>query len=153
MGPVLGKDYSHSNQTIRAMLSGKMPRLLRLAFDYIDVRDVADLHLLAMTRPEAAGERFLATTNQNVSYREEAEILRRHLGDTASKVSTKELPDFLVRLVAIFNKDVRMPATFLGQNTACSGEKAKRLLGWLPEFTAEEAIAATAKTMVELGLV
>ncbi len=153
MGPVLGKDYSHSNQMIRAMLTGKMPRLLKLAFDYIDVRDVADLHHLAMTRPEAAGERFLATANQNVSYREEAEILRRHLGDDASKVSTKEIPDFLVKLVAIFNKDVRMPATFLGQNTACSNEKAKRLLGWQPKWSAEEAIAATAKSMVELGLV
>jgi nucleoside-diphosphate-sugar epimerase len=153
MGPVLGKDYSHSNQIIHAMLGGKMPRLLRLSFDYIDVRDIADLHMLAMTRPEAAGERFLATANQNVSYREEAEILRRHLGDAASKVSTKEMPDFLVRLVAIFNKDVRMPATFLGQNTACSGEKAKRLLGWQPKYTAEEAIAATAKSMIELRLV
>lgn len=152
MGPVLGQDYSHSNQIIKAMLTGKMPYLLKIGFDCVDARDVADLHLLAMTRPKAAGERFLATTGENLTYKEEAEILQRNLGSTAKKVSTKVMPDILVKFLAIFNKDLRMPATFLGQNTACSNAKAKKLLGWQPR-SAEEAIMATAKSMIELGLI
>lgn len=152
MGPVLGKDFSHSNQIVRAMLTGQMPFLLKIGFDYVDVRDVADLHLLAMTRPEAVGERFLATTTENLTYKEEAEILRRSLGDAAGKVPTTEMPDFIVRFLALFMKDLRMPATFFGQNTACSNAKAKKLLGWQPR-SAEEAIVATAKSMVEFGLV
>lgn len=152
MGPVLGKDFSHSNQIIRAMLTGKMPFLLKIGFDYVDVRDVADLHLLAMTRVEAAGERFLATTSENLTYQEEAKILKKNLGNLANKVSTQEIPDFLVRILAIFVKSMRMPATFLGQNTTCSNAKAKNMLGWQPR-SAEEAIVATAKSMVELGLV
>lgn len=152
MGPVLGQDFSHSNRIIQAMLNGKMRFLLKIGFDYVDVRDVADLHLLAMTRPEAAGERFLATTNQNLTYREEARILRKHLGNAAKKVSTREIPDFLAKFLAIFMKDLRMPVTFLGQNTACSNAKAKNLLGWQPR-PAEEAIVATAKSLVELGLI
>ncbi|MDF2544066.1 MAG: nucleoside-diphosphate-sugar epimerase [Herbinix sp.] len=152
MGPVLGKDFSHSNQIVKAMLTGKMPYLLKIGFDYIDVRDVADLHLLAMIRSEAAGERFLATTGENLTYKEEAKILQRCLGSTAKKVSTKEIPNFLVKILALFKKDLRMPATFLGQNTACSNAKAKKILGWQPR-SAEEAIIATAKSMVELGLI
>ncbi|WP_297426516.1 aldehyde reductase [Clostridium sp.] len=152
MGPVLGQDFSHSNQIIRAMLSGNMPFLLNIGFDYVDVRDVAELHLLAMTCPEAAGERFIATTGENLTYKEEAEILQRYLGSTAKKVSTKALPDFIIKFMAIFKKDLRMPATFLGQNTACSNAKAKKLLGWQPR-SAEEAIVATAKSMIELGLI
>ncbi|WP_180277938.1 aldehyde reductase [Clostridium sp. LS] len=152
MGPVLGQDFSHSNQIIRAMLSGNMPFLLNIGFDYVDVRDVAELHLLAMTCPEAAGERFIATTGENLTYKEEAEILQRYLGSTAKKVSTKALPDFVIKFMAIFKKDLRMPATFLGQNTACSNAKAKKLLGWQPR-SAEEAIVATAKSMIELGLI
>lgn len=105
-----------------------------------------------MTRPEAAGERFLATTGENLTYKEEAEILKRNLGNTAKKVSTKVMPDFIVKFLTLFNKDLRMPATFLGQNTACSNAKAKRILGWQPR-SAEEAIIATAKSMVELGLI
>lgn len=152
MGPVLGKDFSHSNQIIRSMLTGKMPFLLKMGFDYVDVRDVADLHLLAMTRAEAAGERFLATAGENLTYKEEAEILRKHLGSAAKEVSTRVIPNFLVRFLALFVKSYRMPATFLGKNTACSNAKAKNLLGWQPR-PAEEAIVATAKSMVELGLI
>lgn len=152
MGPVLGKDFSHSNQTILTMLNGKMKFLLKLGFDYIDVRDVADLHLLAMTHPKAAGERFIATTGENLTYKEEAKILKKYLGNRAKKVSTKEMPDFLVKFMAFFIKDLRMPATFLGQNTACSNEKAKKMFGWNPR-SAEEAIIATAKSMIELGLI
>jgi len=152
MGPVLGQDFSHSNQIIRAMLRGDMPFLLNIGFDYVDVRDVAELHLFAMIYPEAAGERFIATTGENLTYKEEAEILQRYLGSTAKKVSTKALPDFMIKFMAIFKKDLRMPATFLGQNTACSNAKAKKLLGWQPR-SAEEAIVATAKSMIELGLI
>lgn len=152
MGPVLGQDYSHSNQIIKGMLDGKMPFLLKVGFDCVDARDVADLHLLAMTRSEAAGERFLATTGENLTYKDEAKLLQRNLGGLAKKVSTKVMPDFLVKFLAIFMKDLRMPATFLGQNTACSNAKAKKLLGWQPR-SAEEAIIATAKSMVELGLI
>lgn len=152
MGPVLGQDFSHSNQIIRAMISGDMPFLLNIGFDYVDVRDVAELHLLAMTCPEAAGERFIATTGENLTYKEEAKILQRYLGSTAKKVSTKVLPDFIIKFMAIFKKDLRMPATFLGQNTACSNAKAKKLLCWQPR-SAEEAIVATAKSMIELGLI
>jgi nucleoside-diphosphate-sugar epimerase len=152
MGPVLGQDYSHSNQIIRAMLRGDMPFLLNIGFDYVDVRDVAELHVLAMTSPEAAGERFIATTGENLTYKEEAKILQKYLGSKAKKVSIKVLPDFIIKFMAIFKKELRMPATFLGQNTACSNAKAKKLLGWQPR-SVEEAIVETAKSMIELGLI
>ncbi|GKU23228.1 SDR family oxidoreductase [Clostridium folliculivorans] len=151
MGPILGKDFSHSNQIIRTMLMGKMPFLMKMGFDSVDVRDVAELHLLAMTKQAAAGERFLATTGENITYKQEAKLLRQNFGDEANKVSTREMPNFLVKLLAVFMKDLRMPATFLGQNTACSNLKAKNLLGWQPR-PAREGILATARSMIELNL-
>jgi len=151
MGPVLGQDFSHSNKIIQDLLTGKMPILLPLAFDYVDVRDVADLHLLAMTHPNAAGERFLATTGENISYQQEAKILKEGLGQAASRVSTFVAPAWLIKVLAVFRKDLKMPATFLGQSTACSPAKAKSLLGWKPR-PAREAILATAQTMLDLGL-
>ena len=152
MGPGLGKDFSHSNQIVKNMLEGKMPSLLRMGFDYVDIRDVADLHILAMERPEAAGERFLATSGENITYQHLAELLKTHFGERASRVSTQVVPDLVVKIAARFNKELRMPATFLGQNTACSGEKAKKLLGWQPR-PAEEAILATAGSLFDLGLI
>jgi nucleoside-diphosphate-sugar epimerase len=151
MGPVLGKDFSHSNRIIKNIFEGKMKNLLHMGFDYVDIRDVADLHILAMERPEAAGERFLATAGENLTYKQLVEILKKHFGGKADKVSTREVPDFVVKILALFNKDLRMPATFLGQNTACSNEKAKKMLGWQPR-SAEDAIIATAQSMFDLGI-
>ena len=152
MGPVFGRDFSHSNQIIQSILNGKSPLLLKMAFDYVDARDVADLHLLAATRAETSGERFLAASGESLTYKEIAGILLGRFGESAKKISAKEAPDFLVKALSLFIKDLRMPATFLGQNTACSNEKAKKMLGWNPR-SAREAIIATAESMIELGLI
>lgn len=150
MGPVLGSDQSHSNDIMEQLLSGKMPFLMNLSFDYVDVRDVASLQILAMTRPEAAGQRFLATSGENVSYKQQSLWLKEELGEKAANVTTFVLPDFAVRLLAHFIKALKMPATFLGQNTACSKDKAAAMLGWQPR-SAKAAILATATSMLELG--
>ncbi|WP_241407849.1 hypothetical protein [Clostridium beijerinckii] len=71
---------------------------------------------------------------------------------SAQKVPTKEMPNFIVEFLAFFIKDLHMPAKSLGQNTACSNAKAKKLLGLKPR-SAEEAILATSKSMIELGLI
>jgi dihydroflavonol-4-reductase len=60
LGPVLSRDFSASVQVVERLLSGRVPGVPRLGFSFVDVRDVADLHIRAMTAPEAAGQRFIA---------------------------------------------------------------------------------------------
>jgi len=152
MGPVLGKDFSHSQQVIRQMLQGEIKACPKISSCYVDVRDVADLHLLAMTHPEASGERFLATTGQALSMLDVAKILRQRLGDAASKVPTKEVPNWLLRLAALRNPSLKMIVTLLGIYMQASGEKAKQVLGWSPRSN-EDAIVATAESMLHLDLI
>ncbi len=152
MGPVLGVDYSHSNQSIRRMLAGEIPACPKITSCYIDVRDVADLHILAMTDPKANGERFLATTGDALSMLDVAKILKRKLGNDARKVPTKEIPNFILRLAALRKPELKMIVALLGQYMQASNEKARRLLGWSPR-TSEEAIVATAESLLKLGLV
>lgn len=149
MGPILGNDYSHSNNIIRQMLEGTQKNLAKIYSDYVDVRDVADLHILAMTRPEANGERFIASSSENLSMLDVANILRKHLGEDAKKVPKKEVPNMVVRVAALFNPNLRMIATLLGQDMSTSNQKSKQLLGWTPR-SAEEAIIATGKSMVKV---
>lgn len=149
MGPILGNDYSHSNDTVRQMLEGKLKNVPKIYSDYVDVRDVADLHILAMLHPEANGERFLASSAENLSMLDIAKILRKHLGEDAKDVPKGELPNIVVRVAAIFNPKLRMIATLLGQDMSTSNQKAKQLLGWTPR-SAEEAIIATGKSMVKI---
>ncbi len=152
MGPVLGTDYSHSNQILRRMLEGEINACPKIDSCYVDVRDVADLHLLAMTHPKANGERFLASSGKALSMLDVANILKSRLGDDGKKVPTKEVPNWKLRLAALFNPSLRMMATLLGKYAQVSGEKAQKLLNWNPRSN-EEAIIATAESMLQLGLI
>ncbi|WP_440793250.1 SDR family oxidoreductase [Pedobacter sp. 22226] len=152
LGPVLSNDFSHSIQTIRQMLNGEMRSCPKLIFGYVDVRDVADLHFKAMTMPQANGQRFLAVAGKSVSFLDIAHILRRNLGQKAAKVPTKEIPNWLIRLLATFNPKLKMLTPLLGSIKHASNEKAKNLLGWQPRGN-EEAILATANSLIDLKIV
>ena len=150
-GPVLGPDYSTSIEIVRRMMDGELPGIPRMSFGVVDVRDVADLHLRAMVHPAAAGERFLAVAGDFLSLGEMAAILRRRLGEEASRVPVKKVPDWLIRLAALFDPAVRQVLPQLGMEKAASHEKAGKLLGWSPRSN-EEAVVATAESLVRLRL-
>lgn len=150
LGPLLGPDFSSSIQLMQAVLSGRMRRAPRICFNLVDVRDVADLHIRAMTHPAAKGERFLATTGDCMSPLDVANVLRTHLGSAARGAPTAELPDWVVRLVALFNPGVRELVPNLGVARRASNDKARRLLGWSPR-SSEAAILATAESLRALG--
>jgi nucleoside-diphosphate-sugar epimerase len=150
-GPVLGPDYSTSILLVQRLMDGAMPGVPRLTFGVVDVRDVADLHIRAMTNPAAKGERFLAVSGDFMSIREIAMALKERLGAAAKRVPTRQLPDFVVRLAALGDPAVKQILPELGKMKNASGEKAKRLLGWSPR-PREEAIIATAESLLRLGL-
>jgi len=150
-GPPLGPDLSTSVAAIQRMLDGAYPALPKLSFGVVDVRDVADLHLRAMTDPRAKGERFLATAGDFMTLHEMAETMKARLGPAASRVPTRELPDWLVRLLALVDPTVRQVAPELGKPKNATGAKARRLLGWSPR-SREDAIAAGGESLIQLGL-
>jgi len=150
-GPVLGPDFSTSIEIVKRMLDGALPAVPRITFGVVDVRDVADLHLLAMTHPEAAGERFLAVAGEFVSLREIGLMLKRRLGDAARRVPTRELPDWLLRVVALVDGSVGQIVPELGKRKNAVADKARRVLGWSP-ISAEDAVVATAESLIALGL-
>jgi nucleoside-diphosphate-sugar epimerase len=151
VGPVLGPDLSSSIRLVKEALDGSMPGAPRLYFNVVDVRDVADLHVRAMTDPAARGERFLAVANGPVSIREICDLLRARLGAAATRVPTRELPNWLLRAMAPVNPAARAILPDLGKVRRASNEKARRVLGWEPRSN-EEGILATAQSLVRLGL-
>lgn len=151
-GPVLGRDYSTSILIIKRMLDGSLPGCPDLWFGGVDVRDVADLHLRAMTDPAARGERFLATSGDFSSLREMAGWLRADLGAAARKAPTRTLPSWLLRVMGLFDPQVRAVVPELGHRRNASNDKARRVLGWSPRSPREAAVA-TARSLLERGLV
>jgi nucleoside-diphosphate-sugar epimerase len=150
-GPVLGPDYSTSILLVSRLLDGSLPGCPDLSFGAVDVRDVADLHLKCMTDPAAGGERFLAIGGDFVSMRQIAQMLKEGASDIARKVPTRSLPTWLMRVVGLFDAEVRGVLPELGKRKNASNEKARRLLGWAPR-SPREAVLATARSLSELGL-
>jgi dihydroflavonol-4-reductase len=128
-----------------------MPGAPRLHFGVVDVRDVADLHIRAMTHPAAKGERFLAVSGDFMSMQEIAKVLKSRMGGYAKRVPTREVPNWMVRLVAIKDPAAKQLLPELGKKKNATNEKAKRILGWAPRSN-EEAIVATAESLIRLGL-
>lgn len=149
LGPVLENDFGTSAELVHQILARKVPGYPRLGFSIVDARDVASLHLLAMTSPAAKGERFIAT-ERFLWMDEVGAILREAF--PSRRIPKARVPDFAVRLMSLVNPPVRRVIPELGRRRDLSWEKAQRLLGWQPR-SAKEAILATAKSMIELGIV
>jgi nucleoside-diphosphate-sugar epimerase len=151
LGPVLGPDYSTSILLVQRLLDGAMPGCPRLYFGVVDVRDVADLHLAAMTHPAAKGERFLAVAGDFLSMLDIAKVLKARLGPAAARVPTRQLPNWLVRIASLRDPAVKQILPELGKLKNATSAKAQRLLGWSPR-SREDAILATAESLVRLKL-
>jgi nucleoside-diphosphate-sugar epimerase len=151
-GPVLGPDYSTSILLVQRLMDGALPGCPKLMFGVVDVRDVADLHIRAMTNPAAKGERFLAVSGDFMWLRDAAKVLKSRMGERARRVPTWRLPNFVVRLAALRDPAVKLITPELGKKKNATSEHARKLLGWEPR-SREDAIVATAESLLELGLV
>lgn len=151
LGPVLGPDFSTSLEVVKKLLDGALPGLPRLGFGVVDVRDVADLHVRAMTEPGLDGERFIAQ-GRFMWMREVADVLKDGLGARARRVPTRGLPDWLLKLLANFDATVKMVVPELGRRREASAAHALQRLGWK---TRDErtTILDCANSLIEKGLV
>jgi dihydroflavonol-4-reductase len=130
-GPILTAENLGSVQIIQGMLNGKPPALPRLGFWIVDVRDLADLHIRAMTASSAAGQRFIAAGDY-MWLEDIARTLRTELGEAGSKTPTRRLPDFVVRLLLPFAANLRSLAPLLGRRFPLTSDKARQTLGFRP---------------------
>ncbi len=150
LGPVMAKSVSGSVEVVSRMLTGRFPLIPRIGFGTIDIRDLTDLHLRAMETPAATGQRFIAVSDF-LWMADTARILREHLGVRARKVPTRALPDFVLRLAALFSADARFMAPLLGVRREFSTAKAQTLLGWHPR-PAPQAVLDCAESLLSRGL-
>lgn len=150
-GPLLDADPGTSPLIVLRLLSGGLPAVARMSLIVVDIRDVAALHVAAMTAPEAGGHRF-PTGAGTLSLLAMADVLRSRFPDRARRLPRNEVPDWLVRLFAFLDADARDNVGELGFVRTTEAIEAKALLG-RPFITAEEAIAETARTAIEQHLV
>ena len=147
VGASISGDIGESNKAVEMVASGRMPVAVPLMFGYVDVRDVAAAHILAMQTPAANGERF-ALVEKDLWYKDVAKILRENGFD---KAPTLGIPVWLAKILANFNKELKLTLPYLGRKRSISNTKAKEILGWNPR-PAEESILDIANQMKDLGM-
>ncbi len=150
LGPIPNKNFRTSVELIRTFMLGQVPGVGRIKMGLVDVRDVAAAIILAMQTPEAAGNRFLCSGGV-LWLKEIVEILHKNYAVRGYKIPTFQFPSFSIRLIALFDKKIRLVTNSLDWDYDLSSEKAKRILKWNPR-TNEEAILSMAESLIEQGL-
>jgi len=146
-GPPLGRDISgQSMDMLSQMLGGKMPMVPDVAFPMVDVRDVARLHVEAMTHPEANGLRIIAASSEAHSFIEVAQILN----DGGYKgPSTRKAPSFLLRIMSLFDREAKGMVGILGMNVHADNSKTRALFDWKP-ISFKDSVLASAEAVTEI---
>jgi dihydroflavonol-4-reductase len=151
LGPALDRDIGTSADLIRLFLKGKYPGAPRMSIPVVDVRDVARMHRLALETAAPSGGRYLGAAD-SLWFLQIASALRERLGPAARRVPTRELPDWAVRLAAIFDPAARLAVPELGKHIRVDNSLTRRALG-IEFIPAPEAAAAMARSLVDLKLV
>jgi dihydroflavonol-4-reductase len=151
LGPALGSDFSASLLIVQKLMNGDFPACPRLGFPLVDVRDVADLHVRAMTNQKAAGERFIAA-GDFFWLEDIAKILRDDMGLQGRKVPTGRLPSWLVRLMGKLDPVTKSIVYELDRYRPVTSAKAQAMLGWTMR-DARTSITDTARSLIREGVI
>ncbi len=147
LGPLVGNDHSSSIDIVKKLLEGKLPGIPRFGWPLVDVRDIVDLHVRAMTAPQAAGQRYIGA-GPFCWMSDVANILRERVPQLAKRTPRRTLPDWLIRITARLDPIAADRLYELGAYRPVSAEKAKTELGWSPR-PIEETIVATAESLAK----
>lgn len=151
LGPSIdGRSFSTTGQLVSKLMLREVPGCSRSKFLIVDVRDVAAAHLAAMTSEAAAGRRYI-TVSGGRWMREVALVLEEQFADRGYRIPTRQIPDFAVRLVALFDETVKLVVNNLGRDIQVSTERIASELNWKGREP-EETIIATAESMIEHGI-
>lgn len=152
-GPVLSADVRSSVDVIKRMMDGAIPACPPVSWSVVDVRDLADLHLRVMTAPQAAGQRYIATSDSApVRFIDIGGMITKAVRGFDKKMPKREMPKFVVWVGSFFSDQLKSILPQVGVVKMISNNKAKTDMGWKPRST-EECIGATAKSLVEFGIV
>ena len=146
-GPMLTSDIGSSNDFLLKLISGSMPACPKIHMGYIDVRDVARAHVFSGTEDKTNGERIIVSENEMFF----AEV-GKTLNEAGFKKSpTKEMPNFLVRIMSLFIGELKGLLPALSRKGDIDKTKAKNFFDW-DYISTEQSVTETAQQLEDMGL-
>lgn len=142
IGPSVSGTKNTSNEIVRKLLDRQVPGVPRLIFPLVDVRDVAQAHVLAMTHPQAPGQRFILS-GEELWFADIARVLN----EAGHKVPGRVMPNWFVHVYSWFDPIARLILPDLGWEMQMSSDKARTRLGWKAR-PPEDSIRDTAESIL-----
>ena len=154
LGPVESDDFAASIEVVKSLIDGSVPALPNVGFSIVDVRDIADLHVRCLEASDETvrGERFIGSSGPFFKFADVARILREQLGSQARKVPTRAMPDWGVRVLAMFMPPARQLVGEVGRIRENNSAHARTVLGWAPR-PPEVSIVDCARSLIARGVV
>ncbi len=143
-GPAMDPHYGTSLELVGQILNGDFPMLPNINMPVVDVRDVARMHVGALENDETVGERFAANAGA-LTMVELASALKQQFPDR--KISTRQAPDLVLKLVGKFDKTVGQVVGNLGRNSDVEASNAERVMGFT-YIPSTDALLAAAEYVV-----
>jgi dihydroflavonol-4-reductase len=149
LGAPLDRNFGSSISVVERILKGKDPMLPDLRFSIVDVRDVAQMHVAAIKNDSTKGERFLAAS-ETISFVGIAKYLKSIY--PKSKIKTGQAPTALIKLLSLFDGEIKSVLPLLGKPMITSNKKAQKLLG-INFIPVEVSIKESAAYLVKNGFI
>jgi len=153
LGSSLDSHVSGSFELLTNLISGLMKRIPDLPLNVVDVRDVAEIHIRAMEVEQAAGKRFIATDDGQISLKEIARLIKQKYPELSQNITSRALPNWLVDILAIISKEARSAKLMRKMNRNVSNQQARTVLGWTPQTDNEQAILDAVDSLIKYQLV
>ena len=147
LGPALDAHYGTSLRVIERLLKARDPAVPKVGFSTVDVRDVARMHVAAIGSPETEGKRFMAISDF-LWFSDMARILAAAYPDR--RIVTREAPNLLMRLIALFDPDMRQLLPSLGKRSKADARRAREVMG-MDFRPVDEAVLASARSVIDAG--
>lgn len=151
IGPLLTRDPGTSVTAIQQLMSGALPLAPDLRLPWVDVRDVSDAHIAAMTDANAGGRRTIVATDP-MSLVDVARTLRTRLPSLSGKVPARSMPTWATWLASVFEPQLKANRWLIGANQRFDRAAAETLIGHELR-PIRDAIVQTAESLAEHELV
>ena len=136
---------------LKLFFKGAYPALPPVHYPVVDVRDLAELHIRAMTAKDAGGRRLIGAAD-TLSMSEMGQILRYAFPEYTKKIPIRTLPGFLVRLLAIFDRALKSVVPDIGVKPVADNTYVIKMTG-MSFKPAEAAVRAAGQSLIDHSLV
>jgi nucleoside-diphosphate-sugar epimerase len=150
-GPVLDGHHHTSTEWYRTIMRAESPGVARTQLDFVDVRDLVEVLIKALTVPEAAGKRFICN-GASIPLKEFADILHDNFSTRGFSVPNRILPDVVIRFMGMFMPKIKAVADTLQWERTFSTQQAQLVFGWKPR-PYKQTIIDMAESLIKFGLV